>query len=99
MSRNPNHPDLENPPYCKVAIEYGERSKRKTEIVKGFHSIKYLYPDEYPNRLSVIYMEEQEPIPENAEWIGDQPEGAEKSYELIFNNAQIKEVTFEDRWD
>lgn len=98
MSREYNHPDLENPPYCKAVIEYVEDGEHKTKVVKGFHSINYLYPDEHPNRLSVLYPEHQDWIPEDAEWLGDQPEGAEKTYELIFQKARVKEVVFEERW-
>jgi len=99
MDREFNHPDLKNPPYCKVVIEYVEDGEHKTEIVKGFRNIQYLYPDEHPDRLSVLYSEHQDWIPEDAEWLGDQPEGSDKAYESIFHEARITSVEFEEEWD
>lgn len=82
-----------------MAIEYIKDGEHKSKIVKGFRNIAYLYPNKHPNRLSVLYSENRDWIPEDAEWVGDQPEGSEKAYELIFHSANIKEVVFEEEWD
>lgn len=99
MSREFNHPDLENPPYCKAVIEYEEDGEVKSEVVKGFLFIKHLYPDEHPNRVSVVYSEHQDWMPEDVEWLGDQPEWSDEMHELIFHDARVAEVLFEEEWE
>ena len=98
MSRKPTYPDLENPPYCKVLIQYGANYDKKS-VVKGFQNIQYLYPDEEPERLSVLYGEDQDEIPIDAELLTDQPPGAEPTYELVFNPGRVNLVLFEEEWE